>query len=121
MTRNHNLIQLRNAERRLAEAVKEIKRIQLTEDYQLDLLFFRALTDLMARYDYQASQVAEMLIARDPNIDNPAFRNTTMLYVNRFSDQINMESNLGTEGAQESNFSATAESLLNLKTLSCAK
>lgn len=119
MTRNHNLIQLRNAERQLAEAVKEIKKIQLTEDYHLDLQFFKELTDLMARYGYQASQVAEMLIARDPDIDSPAFRNTTMLYVNRFSEQIDMESDSGAEGSLESKLPATGDNSANPKTVSC--
>lgn len=90
MTRSHTLIDLRNAERKLAEAVKEIKKIQSTKDYDLDLQFFKELTQLMATYSYGPHQVAEMLVARDPNIDKPAYRNTTMLYVNHLSDQIDM-------------------------------
>lgn len=91
MTRSHTLINLRKAERQLAEAVKEIKKIQSTQDYELDLQFFKELTQLMATYNYEPRQVAEMLVARDPNIDNPAYRNTTMLYVKHLSDQIDME------------------------------
>lgn len=93
MTRSHTLIDLRKAERQLAEAVKEIKKIQSTQDYELDLQFFKELTQLMATYNYEPRQVAAMLVARDPNIDNPTYRNTTMLYVNHLSDQINMEPN----------------------------
>lgn len=93
MTRSHTLIDLRKAERQLAEAVKEIKKIQSTQDYKLDLQFFKELTQLMATYNYEPRQVAAMLVARDPNIDNPAYRNTTMLYVNRLSGQIDMEPN----------------------------
>ena len=93
MTRSHTLIDLRKAERQLAEAVKEIKKIQSTQDYELDLQFFKELTQLMATYNYEPRQVAAMLVARDPNIDNPAYRNTTMLYVNHLSDQIDMEPN----------------------------
>ena len=93
MTRSHTLIDLRKAERQLAEAVKEIKKIQSTEDYELDLQFFKELTQLMATYSYEPRQVAAMLVARDPNIDNPAFRNTTMLYVKHLSEQIDMEPN----------------------------
>jgi hypothetical protein len=91
MTRSHTLIDLRKAERQLAEAVKEIKKIQSTQDYELDLQFFKELTQLMATYNYEPRQVAEMLVARDPNIDNPAYRNTTMLYVKHLSGQIDME------------------------------
>lgn len=93
MTRSHTLIDLRKAERQLAEAVKEIKKIQSTQDYELDLQFFKELTQLMATYNYEPRQVAAMLVARDPNIDNPAYRNATMLYVNRLSAQIDMEPN----------------------------
>ncbi|MBH8609980.1 hypothetical protein I4N56_002740 [Pseudomonas mohnii] len=101
MTRSHTLIDLRKAERQLAEAVKEIKKIQSTQDYELDLQFFKELTQLMATYNYEPRQVAAMLVARDPNIDNPAYRNTTMLYVNRLSAQIDMEPNF--ESAEQQN------------------
>ncbi len=91
MTRPHTLINLRNAERRLTEAVKEIKSIQSSQDYELDLEFFKELTELIKRYGYDSSYVADLLIARDPNIEKPAYPNTTMLYVSRLSDQIDLE------------------------------
>ncbi|VVP61687.1 hypothetical protein PS874_06320 [Pseudomonas fluorescens] len=117
MTRSHTLIDLRKAERQLAEAVKEIKKIQSTQDYELDLQFFKELTQLMATYSYEPRQVAEMLVARDPNIDNPVYRNTTMLYVNHLSDQIDMEPDfeLAEQQNDERVFRAHEEQPKNLK------
>lgn len=70
MTRTHSLLNLRQAERRLAETMSEIDRLQASEDYELDLQFFSKLVHLMQRYDFSPNQVADILLTREMSMLN---------------------------------------------------
>lgn len=70
MTRSHTLINLRNAERRLAQTMSEIESLQATEDYELDLQFFSKLVHLMQCYDFSPDQVTDILITREMSLQS---------------------------------------------------
>ncbi|GLO40252.1 MULTISPECIES: hypothetical protein [Pseudomonas] len=64
MTRSHIMVEIKKAERRLAQVVNEIAQLKAKPEYKRDLRFYEELTTLMKEFGYEPKEVIKMLHAR---------------------------------------------------------
>ncbi|ELF6204239.1 hypothetical protein BGP84_12905 [Pseudomonas putida] len=64
MTRPHIMVEIKRAERRLAQVINEIEQLKAMPEYERDLRFYEELTTLMKEFGYEPKEVIEMLHAR---------------------------------------------------------
>ncbi|MNE22742.1 hypothetical protein D3C80_1159660 [compost metagenome] len=85
MTRCHIMVEIKKAERRLAQVVNEIAQLKAMPEYERELRFYEELTSLMEEFGYEPKEVIEMLHARGSIGDVPVSADLTMKKIKHLS------------------------------------
>jgi hypothetical protein len=79
------MVEIKKAERRLAQVVNEIAKLKAMPEYERELGFHQELTTLMKEFGFEPKEVIEMLHARGSIGDAPVSADLTIQKIKHLS------------------------------------